>query len=127
MVMSSHDDDQAIRDDGKRVPPPPDSVIERVAPALRAALARAETRLSERCASTAATVERQEAAIKAVNLAQGSLSSFLAADTAHHDSPTSQIDYYRFAYALIDRIAEARKAGVDVRFGEIEIRRRTPM
>ncbi|MFD9669047.1 hypothetical protein ACFWAY_47085 [Rhodococcus sp. NPDC059968] len=121
--MSSHDDDQAIRDDAAHVSPPPDSVTERVAPALRVALVRAETRLSDRCASKAATVERQDAAIKAVNLAQGNLSNFLAADTAHPDSPTSQIDYYRFAYALIDRIAEARKAGVDIRFGEIEIRR----
>ncbi len=51
------------------------------------------------------------------------MSAFLAADTAHPDGATSQIDYYRFAYALIDRIAEARKAGVDVRLGEIEIRR----
>ena len=54
----------------------------------------------------------------------GLLSTFLAADTAHPDGATSQIDFYRFAYALIDRIAEAaRKAGVDVRLGEIEIRR----
>ncbi|TQC44404.1 hypothetical protein EEB14_37695 [Rhodococcus sp. WS4] len=30
-----------------------------------------------------------------------------------HRKSTSQIDYYRFAYALIDRITEARKAGVD--------------
>ena len=62
-----------------------------------------------------------------MNLAQGNLSNFLAADTTHPDSPTSQIDYYRFAYALIDRIAEARKAGVDIRLGEIEIRRRTSL
>jgi len=53
----------------------------------------------------------------------GLLSTFLAADTAHPDGATSQIDFYRFAYALIDPIAEARKAGVDVRLGEIEIRR----
>lgn len=121
--MSTHDHDQEIRYDVKQIPPPPDSVIDRVAPALRAALVRAETRLSDRCAAKAATIERQEAAIKAVHLAHGNLSGFLAADTAHPDSPTSQIDYYRFAYALIDRIAEARKAGIDVRLGEIDIRR----
>ncbi|CAG7637927.1 hypothetical protein SIM91_05555 [Rhodococcus opacus] len=105
------------------IPPPPDGVIDRVAPVLRAALARAESRLTERGAAKAATVELQEAAIKAVNLAHGNLRGFLSADTAHPDGPTSQIDYYRYAYALIDRIAEARKAGIDVRLGEIEIRR----
>nr|WP_271209156.1 hypothetical protein [Rhodococcus wratislaviensis]GLK33619.1 hypothetical protein GCM10017611_04610 [Rhodococcus wratislaviensis] len=70
-----------------------------------------------------ATVELREAAIKAVNLAHSNLCGFLEADTAHPDGLTSQIDYYRYAYALIDRIAEARKAGVDVRLGTIEIRR----
>ncbi|MDT2009354.1 hypothetical protein FXW78_45770 [Rhodococcus opacus] len=106
--MSSIDDD---------IPPPPDSVIERVAHAFGAVILRAER------ASKAATVEQEAAAIKAVKDAQGNLSTFLAADTAHPDGATSQIDFYRFAYALIDRIAEARKAGVDVRLGEIEIRR----
>jgi hypothetical protein len=105
------------------IPPPPDGVIERVTPVLRAALARAETRLTGRCAAKDATVELQQAAIKAVTHAHGNLCGFLAADTAHPGSPTSQIDYYRYAYALIDRIAEARKAGLDVRLGEIEIRR----
>ncbi|MGH3804530.1 MAG: hypothetical protein ACRDTD_31205 [Pseudonocardiaceae bacterium] len=121
--MSTHDDDQAIRADVKRIPPPPDSVIERVAPLLRAALVQAETRLSDLVAAKAATVDLQDAAIKAVNQAQVNLRNFLAADTAHPHGPTSQIDYYRFAYALIDRIAEARKAGVDVRLDQIEIRR----
>ncbi|MFZ2172951.1 MAG: hypothetical protein WAW17_02735 [Rhodococcus sp. (in: high G+C Gram-positive bacteria)] len=121
--MSTQDDDHAIRDGVNRVPPPPDSVIERVTPVLRAALVRAETRLSERCAAKTAPVELHDAAIKAVKLAHANLSTFLAADTAHPDSPTSQIDYYRFAYALIDRIAEARKAGVDVRLDKLEIRR----
>ncbi|TQC42494.1 hypothetical protein EEB14_48615 [Rhodococcus sp. WS4] len=121
--MSTQDDDHALREGVNRVPPPADSVIERVTPALRAALLRAESRLSERCASKTATVELQDAAIKAVNVAHGNLSTFLKADTAHPDSPTSQIDYYRFAYALIDRIAEARKAGVDVRLDKLEIRR----
>ncbi|EID79860.1 MULTISPECIES: hypothetical protein [Rhodococcus] len=102
--------------------PPSDGVIDRVAPALRAALVRAETRLTERCATKTAAAERHAAAIKAVNLAHANLCGFLAADTAHPDGPTSQIDYYRYAYALIDRIAEARKAGIDVRLGEIEIR-----
>ncbi|BAH55855.1 hypothetical protein MLGJGCBP_01280 [Rhodococcus sp. T7] len=36
--MSPRDDDYAIRDGENRVPPPPDSVIERVTPVLRAAL-----------------------------------------------------------------------------------------
>lgn len=112
--MSTTDDD---------VPAPPDSVIECVAPVLRAALLQAEGRLSERCAARAAAVERESAVIKAVNQAHVNLSTFLAADTAHPDRATSQIDYYRFAYALIDRIAEARRSGVDVRLGEIEIRR----
>ena len=121
--MSTQHDDHAIRDGVNRVAPPPDCVIERVTPVLRAVLHRAEGRRSERRASKAATVELQDAAIKAVNVAQGNLSTFLAADTAHPDPPTSQIDYYRFAYALIDRIAEARKAGVAVRIGQLEIRR----
>ncbi|RZL79551.1 MAG: hypothetical protein EOP32_19155 [Rhodococcus sp. (in: high G+C Gram-positive bacteria)] len=30
-----------------------------------------------------------------------------------HRKSASQIDYYRFAYALIDRIAKTRKAGID--------------
>ncbi|MGV9868822.1 hypothetical protein [Rhodococcus koreensis] len=120
--MSTQHDDHAIRDGVNRVAPSPDCVIERVTPALRAALFREESRPAERCAS-AATVALHDAAIKAVNLAHANLSTFLAADTAHPDSPTSQIDYYRFAYALIDRIAEARKAGVDVRLDKLEIRR----
>ncbi|ELB85965.1 hypothetical protein Rwratislav_47380, partial [Rhodococcus wratislaviensis IFP 2016] len=86
--MSTTDDD---------IPPPPDSVIERVAPVLRAALLQAETRLSERCAAKAATVELESAAIKAVNQAHANLSNFLVADTANPDSATSQIDYYHFA------------------------------
>jgi hypothetical protein len=102
--------------------PPSDGVLDRVAPAPRAALVPAETRLTERSAAKVATVERHEAAIKAVHLAHANLCGFLAADTAHPDGLTSQIDYYRYAYTLIDRIAEARKAGVDVRLGEIEIR-----
>jgi len=120
--MSTQHDDHAIRDGVNCVAPPPDSVIERVTPALRAALFREESRLAERCASVA-TVELHDAAIKAVNLAHANLSTFLAADTAHPDGPTSQSDYYRFAYALIDRITEARKAGVDVRLDKLEIRR----
>ena len=48
------------------------------------------------------------------------LRNFLATDTTHPNRATSQIDYFRFAYALIDRIAEARRSGVDVRLGEIE-------
>ncbi len=59
--MSSIDDD---------VPPAPDSVIERVAPILRAALLRAESRASDR-ASKAVTVEHEAAAIKAVKVAHG--------------------------------------------------------
>jgi hypothetical protein len=105
------------------IPPPPEVVIDRVAPVLRAAVVRAGTRLTERCAEKAKAVELREAAIKAVHLAQSNLCGFLEADTAHPDGLTSQIDYYRYAYALIDRIAEARKAGVDVRLGAIEIRR----
>ncbi|MFF2113614.1 hypothetical protein [Rhodococcus koreensis] len=110
--MATTDDD---------IPPAPDGVIERVAPILRAALLRAESRGSDRAAK-AAIVEHEAVTIKAVRVAHANLSTFLAADTAHPDGATSQIDYYELAYALIDRIAAARKAGVDVRLGEIEIR-----
>jgi hypothetical protein len=52
-----------------------------------------------------------------VKVAHGNWSTFLAADTAHPDGATSQIDYYHFADALISGSARSRSGADEISTG----------